>query len=623
LVIDRKFTSFPEGQPLNPMQELVVAHMDSLDNILVASPTASGKSTVINMVGHKYLEDGGNIVYIGSMKALVEEKRMDWESPDHVWFSLPKAVITGDYEKNASKQREIDEARIIVITPESLSSYLRKLKSDAGKFLFRTGLLVVDEIHLVGQAGRGDNLEAALMEFCYEFPNAQILALSATLPNVADIQAWMSNLNGKPTTLIKSDYRPVPLVYHYVPCEDDDDRRRLISQIIQEKSDQQHLVGIFNKNFGDVVLNDLNRLGIPADFHNANQTKGARARMESAFKRGDLRALLGTSGVFTGVNYPARNVIISATKNNFVTFDTFELQQLAGRAGRPKYDTEGDVYVLTSEETLAIDKHRLENGEAIRSQLIAPEVCATHFLGAVYLGRVKTRKDFLEWYRGSLAFVQNKLSDSQINSILNSILVSMQQQGMVRVENHREVALTKRGAICAQMLFDPYDLFGYCMNFHKLFQIKKPTDIDWVAALASVNSNRSYCSNKEKNEVPEAIKKTLNEVYWKMGTVIYQRMRKQQIPYGFMNVHFQLMQDISRVEQVLIRVCQESEGWNAKSDIQEFFTRIKQQVGWDEAKLMRQNFKRNEIRQMYGQGLQRYEDIVGNRSVIARKIGEQ
>lgn len=624
MILDRRYTGLPADTHLNEMQELVAPFMDSTDNVLVASPTASGKSTLIPMLGTKYLDDGASILYVGSMKALVEEKVEDWaEDADHPWYKVPKTIITGDYQKNAAKQAEIDAAKLIVITPESLSSYLRKVKSESSYWLYRIGLIVVDEIHLVGQSGRGANLEASLMEFCYEFPDAQVLGLSATMPNVDDLGKWISNLNSKKTIVIKSDYRPVPLAYDYIPLERVKDRKErdydklnLIVDLILSKPDEQFMVGVFNKAFGDRLIEKLTRENVTCAFHNANHTKASRNRMELAFKGRSIRVLVGTCGVFTGVNFPAKNVIISETDGFWGDVETCDLQQLAGRAGRPKYDKEGNVYVLVYDDVLEYTRERIENGEDICSRLLDINACATHFLGAMYMGRIQTRTDFHAWYGTSLACLQNNLTEPQRNSILNSLVADMEKRGMV-VESDGKLTLTKRGTICAQMLFNPYDMFEYIMNMHTLFHMANISDLDIARALGSVGYLKSYISNDDMQDIPDVVRRYASNEYMKSTSVIYLKLAQRPIPPKFMNVHFQVMQDFERVAEVLVRLNNESEGWKQEMLIRETCLRIKQNLSAEDARLYMQNLTRSQIRAFKQAGLQTYRDASKNKSAIA------
>src|SRR5690606_11794130 len=149
--------------------------------------------------GQKHLERGKRLAYIGIMRALAQEKYDDWQEEGHPWKDLPKSVISGDYRSTEAKLREINEADVICITPESLASRLRHVTADKHTWIREIGLLAIDEIHLIAAQGRGTHMEAALMEFTLVNPGAQLIGLSATVPNVGDVAGWMSTLNGKET----------------------------------------------------------------------------------------------------------------------------------------------------------------------------------------------------------------------------------------------------------------------------------------------------------------------------------------------------------------------------------------------------------------------------------------
>jgi replicative superfamily II helicase len=172
------------GYDLNPAQQLVVPHLDEEKNLLISFPTSAGKTLTINMVAYKYLYGNPRkrLMYVAPMKALVEEKKRDWTEESHPYNQFNLVIVTGDYVGTWEDEKTVAEADIIVITPESLASRLRNIEAAKSKLLENIGLLVIDEVHLLDEEGRGATLEAALLEFTTENPNVPILALSATVP---------------------------------------------------------------------------------------------------------------------------------------------------------------------------------------------------------------------------------------------------------------------------------------------------------------------------------------------------------------------------------------------------------------------------------------------------------
>ena len=215
--IDRFYTGFKADYDLNPMQEEAWVYNETTDNNLVVAKTASGKTACTYMYGAKYIEAGVPILYIGSLKALVNEKTRDTEDPDHPWNKVPQAIVTGDFLYDDDKIEEVTNALFVTITPEALLSKIRNISSVKNAWIKKIGLCVVDEIHLLGDTSRGHNLEVMLVKLAEICPYIQFVGLSGTVPNSTDIQKFMSGLNNKATHVVKSDYRSVPVDYHFIP----------------------------------------------------------------------------------------------------------------------------------------------------------------------------------------------------------------------------------------------------------------------------------------------------------------------------------------------------------------------------------------------------------------------
>lgn len=612
------------------MQEMVEPLIGTDDNVLVASPTASGKSTLIPMLGTKHLDAGKTIVYVGSMKALVEEKKLDWMDPEHPWYDLPKAVITGDYAYTKKKQIEIDEARLIVITPESLASKLRALSAEKNAWLSNVGILFVDEVHLVGEEGRGANLEAALIEFSYDFPDVPIVGLSATMPNVEQIGEWFSKLNNKYTHVIRSLYRPVPLEYHVLEHfpgrapEVQEEKIRQIERIVTEHPDDQFLICVWNKAFGNKILRRLRELEISSDFHNGNLMKATRQRIEQSFRSGGIRCLVTTKTLFTGMNLPARRVVITATSAAGNVISAAELAQAAGRAGRPRYDTAGDVYILAPLNEGQWHLERIRDGEMIESQMQETSIIAAHFLGAMYLGRINKVDDWADWYDRTLAQIQLNLSEEDRDELLDGILNDMLSRGMLTQDDWGKLRLKRRGTIAAQMLFDPYYLFDLVQNFRGYFALSNPNDIDLARILASCRPFAAqWITPEEEMAVPREIKRAVLSPYWKAATVFYKRFRGEDVPDVLRSVQGQVFEDSNRVQECMVRVNNESEMWEEEERIRLIFTRFHASCDWNRARGILGKFSKRELNELNRLGIFSMEDARRNKESVKEVLSER
>jgi replicative superfamily II helicase len=641
-ILDRKYTALPTGVSLNEMQEMIVPHMDKEYNLLVSAPTASGKSTAMYMLGNKWLEKGKRIVYIGIMRALAQEKSDDLNEYGHPWGKYKHTVISGDYRMDADKQREVDAAQIICITPEALASRMRHPKSEKNKWMSEIGLLVIDEIHLLTQEDRGTNMEAALIEFTHVFPETQLLGLSATVPNAQHISDWMTKLNGKHTHMIVSTYRPVPLRKHYLDYDPGDSREESedaridhILRLLMEKPDQQFLIGVWHKQFGEKIAKALwDELEIRADFHNANKTKDDKKLIEQRFKTGINRVLISTSTLFTGVNLPARNVIITAVEAAKQNISAFELLQAAGRAGRPRYDTEGDAYFLIPDSRMTIHVNRIENGELVISQMDKTNWLATHFLGAMYVGHIHNFDTFSKWFDRTLAQHQKDYSADKKQSMLSNVLSDMVRRGMVRVDEAKETfTLTRRGIICAQMYLDPYHFSDLLMNLQKYTGLTRPTDHDLANAIGRCSGFLSHSvTNNEMASIQQMVKddKSIPREYLKAVSVVLYRIQgdgngiKGNIPGTLSNVNFQIWEDIPRLHAAVMRAFAECERWDISEDrLDVIFTRVMKKLNEKDAELAIGRFTKGERRKLQAIGLYSIADVKDNPYQAATVLSDE
>lgn len=631
IILDRKYTALPEGVPLNEMQELLVPHMDKDYNILVSAPTASGKSTSIYMIGNKWLERGKRVVYIGIMRALAQEKADDLAEPGHPWGKYNRTVISGDYRMDAGKQAEIDKADIICITPEALASRMRHPHSDKNKWLSEIGVLFIDEIHLLSQEDRGTNMEAALIEFTHVFPNAQLVGLSATVPNARDLADWLTKLNGRHSQLIVSDYRPVPLRKHYIDYdpgttreESENARIAIIQDLVMERPDQQFLIGVWHKGFGDKIVKALwDDLEIRADFHNANKTKDDKRQIESRFKQGITRVLVSTSTLFTGVNLPARNVVITAVETAKQNVPVFELLQAAGRAGRPRYDTEGDAYFLIPDRRFQAHVNRIERGESVVSRMHHVKWLATHFLGAMYVGHIDSELTFSKWFDRTLAQHQQNFSDNRKKELLNNVLDDMLRRKMVIIqENQGTFKLTRRGIICAQMYLDPYHFSDMLMNLQRYTALTRPTDYDLANAIGRCSGYMSLSvTNNEMAAIQQSLKddRSIPREYLKAVSVVLYRIQgdnngmRGQIPGPLSNVNFQIWEDLPRLHAAVVRAHEECERWDISDGrLDVIFTRVMKKLTEADAELAVGKFTRQERKKLNAIGLYSMADVRDN-----------
>ncbi|MEC7635148.1 MAG: DEAD/DEAH box helicase [Candidatus Thermoplasmatota archaeon] len=390
-------------QHLHPPQAEAAPSILRGDNTLVAIPTASGKSLLAYMGMIKRLSEGhagSKAIYIVPLKALAMEKYEDLSAvAEAMGYSVGLGI--GDATAEA---KNIDNCNILVCTSEKLDSLLRhraELVSDVC-------CVVADEFHLMNDGTRGPTLEINLTRLRHIKPDAQIIALSATVGNSPDLAEWLN------ANLIQSDWRPVALEYatfhdfHVEPrkiqspgdeSEHDqlspprdleglkshpvwsvvDDGLTQKAQVLMfvgtrrsaqseaknlakrvrkrlEKEDPERLVALkalaerlTGRSQSNLAEQLAACLASGVGFHHAGLTNGQRKDVEQAFKDGLLVALTATPTLAAGVNLPARRVLVRDLKRwddgMSRPLPVMEVRQMLGRAGRPKYDTKGEAWV--------------------------------------------------------------------------------------------------------------------------------------------------------------------------------------------------------------------------------------------------------------------------------------
>ncbi|MEM2719160.1 MAG: DEAD/DEAH box helicase, partial [Candidatus Bathyarchaeia archaeon] len=172
-------------------------------NLLLASPTASGKTLVAELCALKHvLENNGKVLYLAPLKALANEKYEEFKKysvirkPDGGYVSV--GISTGDFDSSDPWLGKFD---IIVTTNEKCDSLLRH----RAPWISEISLVIADEVHLLNDVERGPTLEVVLARLMQLNPNIQVLALSATVKNYDEIAEWLG------AKAITTEWRPVKL----------------------------------------------------------------------------------------------------------------------------------------------------------------------------------------------------------------------------------------------------------------------------------------------------------------------------------------------------------------------------------------------------------------------------
>ncbi|HEX2247236.1 MAG TPA: DUF3516 domain-containing protein [Arthrobacter sp.] len=358
------------GMALYPAQDEAVMELVTGNNVILATPTGSGKSMVAIASHFHAMAHGQRSYYTAPIKALVSEKFFalcDIFGPDNV------GMVTGDSSVN-------QDAPIICCTAEILANIA--LREGAAAEL---GTVVMDEFHYYSDPQRGWAWQVPLLEL----PQAQFLLMSATLGDVTRFEKELTERTGRQTTTVSSAERPIPLHYYYVQTPVQESLEELLStrQVpvyvvhfsqLEAIERAQNLMSInvctreekdrigeliagfrFAPGFGK-TLNRLVRHGIGV--HHAGMLPKYRRLVEQLAQAGLLKVICGTDTLGVGINVPIRTVLMTAlSKYDGVRtrlLNAREFHQIAGRAGRAGYDTAGTVVVQAPE-------HVVENTKAM------------------------------------------------------------------------------------------------------------------------------------------------------------------------------------------------------------------------------------------------------------------
>jgi helicase len=166
-------------------------------NVLVCTPTASGKTLIAEMAaGKAILEGNAKAVYIVPLVALANEKAKEFKKRYEGLFKV--ALSVGDFDSSDAHLMDYD---LIICTAEKLDSLIRH----HAPWLRFVSVVIADEVHLLNDVSRGPTLEILLTLLRKILPQVQIIALSATIGNPEELAKWLN------AALVKDDWRPVPL----------------------------------------------------------------------------------------------------------------------------------------------------------------------------------------------------------------------------------------------------------------------------------------------------------------------------------------------------------------------------------------------------------------------------
>jgi len=440
-----------------PQQESIDAGLLDGENIIVSAPTASGKTLIAVIAMINYLsKNRGKIVYLSPLRALAAEKFSEFKKFETIDFGrkIKVQISTGDYE---SVDKELEKSDVLILTNEKMDSIIRH----GPEWIEEVGLVIADEIHLIGDQDRGQTLEVVLTKLKLLENKPQILALSATITNVDDLAEW---LNCK---IVDNEWRPVPLyegVYDGGSVIMNDGREFEVQASIRGKpvdlgvesvlDGGQSLLFAETRNrssslatkAADAILHSLKKKEIEeleniskkilqsnehtelvktlatlvkkgVAFHHAGLNPNCRQTIETEFRSGKIKLLAATPTLAAGVNLPARRVVISSINryNSRVganrPISVLEYKQLCGRAGRPQYDDYGEAIIVgNSNSSELIDYYVNGEPEPIESKITDDKSLRIHVLSIIVTSPGIKKDEILDFFLQTLGGLQSTKS---------------------------------------------------------------------------------------------------------------------------------------------------------------------------------------------------------------------
>jgi superfamily II RNA helicase len=364
-----------QGLTLYPHQEEALIEIATGANVILNTPTGSGKSLVATGAHFAALADKRTTFYTAPIKALVSEK---FFALCAIFGAHNIGMLTGDASVNA-------DAPIICCTAEVLANLALREGADAD-----VGQVVMDEFHFYAEPDRGWAWQVPLIEL----PQAQFLLMSATLGDVTRFVDDLSRRTGRETAVVANAERPVPLIFSYAmtPLHETIEellsthqapvyivhftqaaaleRAQALMSINMCSRAEKDAIGAaignfrFTAGFGR-TLSRLVRHGIGV--HHAGMLPKYRRMVETLAQAGLLKVICGTDTLGVGINVPIRTVLFTGlSKYDGVKtrlLKAREFHQIAGRAGRAGYDTVGTVIVQAPEHVIDNERALAKAGD--------------------------------------------------------------------------------------------------------------------------------------------------------------------------------------------------------------------------------------------------------------------
>lgn len=463
-------TAYPYIKEFNPAQKAVIesGYLEDKSNYIISIPTASGKTVLGILPALKTILNGGKAVYAAPLLSIQNEKVKEFKAFEE------HGIKVGKHPSNSD---------LSVMVFESFDALTRF----SWNVLREVDTLIIDEFHMIGEYSRGPTLESAITRAKIINPSLRIIALSATLKNIDEIEQW---LDGK---TVEHNYRPVPLNKEVLDAEmfntknKNDVIVKIVEKAIEDNSQALSFVSTrrFTESLATYVAKKIDKkttneqkqkfkqvadklLEVPKKkgslptttclklaeaaekgvvFHHAGLFNEQKEIIEDEFRNGNILMITATPSLMYGVNLPSKYVVIRDhtrwTSNGPASIPVFDYEQMSGRAGRPQYDDVGYSYLVAKTMDEAFDlEARYVNGEIelTNSKLIDnKDAIYKQIIAQIASSLSKNLDDLNDFFGKTLYGFQMKNNPSMsmfaqdsLNWELESALEFLLQNGIIR-----------------------------------------------------------------------------------------------------------------------------------------------------------------------------------------------
>lgn len=508
---------------LYPPQAQALSHALAGENLVLAIPTASGKSLVAYLALVKAALAGRPGLYIVPLRALAAEKIEELRAFEPLGLSVK--VATGELDES---DESIQGADIVVATSEKADSLMRH----RSRWMDGMGVVVADEVHLLHDMSRGPTIEVLLAKVRMTNARAQVIALSATIQNAREIADWLG------AKLVQSDFRPVDLregvsegtsilfadrkrkmllekgepvealVVDSLKAEGQclvfvNSRRSAVAEADrlrdavrpllsgQERAALEKAAGAVRAGEGTELHERLARCvrdGVA--FHHAGLGYAQRSAVERAFKARQIKTIVATPTLAAGVNLPAKRVIVRDVRRyesnlGQVPIPVLEVKQMCGRAGRPRYDKEGEAVLLarTEAEVEPLMEHYIyAEPERIFSKLGTEPALRVHLLAAIATGYVHGEGDLRHFLDST--FLSHQTDGWDLEGPVEEVLTFLHDNELIR-RSGADMKATPLGHRVSELYIDPLTAVRF-IEALDLVGKRRLTDRSWLHLISSV-----------------------------------------------------------------------------------------------------------------------------------------